>query len=104
MKKQAAHVFNGMIDVPNISIEYRGYIIQPKLDMGATPWLSNGNSVRRGYIVTKDHAQIMPGGAWFGSVLEAKACIDILISAGGNGKRFWELLYEADGRAEYEEV
>lgn len=104
MKKQAESVFNGMIQVPNISIEYRGYTIRPKLDMGGTPWLCNGNSIRRGYIVTKDHAQIMPGGAWFGSVIEAKAGIDILIAADGNGSRFWELFYEANGNTEYSEV
>ena len=71
MKKQAEMVRNGMISVPNISIEYKGFTIRPKLDMGSTPWLVNGNEYRRGYIVTRNGIQIMPGGAWFTSVIEA---------------------------------
>ena len=81
-------VRNGMISVPNISIEYKGFTIRPKLDMGSTPWLVNGNEYRRGYIVTRNGIQIMPGGAWFTSVIEARFAIDILIEAREMARHF----------------
>jgi hypothetical protein len=104
MKKQAEMVRNGMISVPNISIEYKGFTIRPKLDMGSTPWLVNGNEYRRGYIVTRNDIQIMPGGAWFTSVIEARFAIDILIEAREDGPTFWNLWNEYSGRNEYESV
>lgn len=104
MKKKAESVSNGMILVPNISIEYKGYTIRPKLDMGSTPWLSNGNDYRRGYIVTRNGVQVMPGAAWFSSVIEARVAVDILIQVDGDGSAFWNLWNEYSGRNEYESV
>ena len=43
MKQKAEMVRNGMILVPNISVEYKGYAICPKLDMGSVPWQVAGN-------------------------------------------------------------
>lgn len=104
MKKKAESVSNGMIMVPNISIEYKGYTIRPKLDMGSTPWLIDGNEYRRGYIVTRDGVQVMPGATWFHSVLEARVAIDILIDVKGDGPAFWHLMREQNGLNEYESV
>lgn len=103
MKKQAEMVHNGMILVPNISIEYRGFFIRPKLDMGSTPWFANGNEYRRGYIVTHD-VQVMPGAIWFHSVIEARVAIDILIESNGESAIFWNLWNEYNGQNEYESV
>ena len=54
MKQKAEMVRNGMILVPNISVEYKGYAICPKLDMGSVPWQVAGNQYQRGYIVTRN--------------------------------------------------
>ena len=104
MKKQAEMVRNGMISVPNISIEYKGFTILPKLDMGSSPWLVNSNEYRRGYIVTRNKVQVMPGAAWFTSIIEARAAIDILIEAREDGPTFWRLWNEYSGLNEYESV
>ena len=104
MKKQAEMIKNGMILVPNISIEYKGFTIRPKLDMGSSPWLVNGNEYRRGYIVTRNGVQVMPGGAWFDSVIEARAAVDILIESNGDAAAFWNLWNEYSGLNEYESV
>lgn len=104
MKKRADYVSNGMIMVPDISIEYKGYVIRPKLDMGSTPWLSKGNNYRRGYIVVKDGIQIMPGAIWFHSIIEARVAVDILIEVNGDGTAFWKRWYECRGLDEYEDV
>lgn len=104
MKKQAEMVRNGMISVPNISIEYKGFTIRPKLDMGSSPWSVNGNDYRRGYIVIRNGVQVMPGGAWFHSVLEARVAIDLFVESGEDGPTFWNLWYEYSGRNEYESV
>lgn len=103
-RKKAQMRHNGIMNVPDIEIEYKGFKIKAKLDMGKHAWLSNGNSICRGYIVVKDHCLTMPGGAWAHSVIEAKAMIDILIEAEGDAKRFWSLLREAQGLSEYEYV
>lgn len=104
MKKQAEMIENGMILVPNISVEYKGYTIHPKLDMGSAPWLVNGNKYRRGYIVTRNGVQVIPGGAWFHSVIEARFAVDVLIESNGNGAAFWNLWNECSGLNEYESV
>ncbi len=104
MKKQAEMVKNGIIFVPNISIEYRGFTIRPKLDMGSTPWLSNGNYYSRGYIVTQNNVQVMPGCAWFHSIIEARVAVDILIESNRDCSVFWNLLNEYNGLNEYESV
>ncbi|ALS10005.1 hypothetical protein ABE82_26715 (plasmid) [Paenibacillus peoriae] len=95
---------NGMINVPDIKIEYRGFMIQAKLDMGSCPWRINGNDIRRGYIVVKDGALALPGAAWAHSVIEAKTLIDIYLAAGQDGQTFWQLLSKAQGYEEYEKV
>ncbi len=64
----------------------------------------NGNHIRKGYIVVKNHCLAMPGGAWAHSVIEAKAMIDTLIEAEENAEKFWDLLREAEGLNEYEYV
>lgn len=104
MKVQAELIKNGMILVPNISIEYKGYTIRPKLDMGTSPWLINGNEYRRGYIVTQNDLQVMPGSTWFSSVIEARFAIDVLIESNGDKTAFWNLWNEYSGRNEYESV
>ena len=102
-RKKANLVSNGMINVPNIAIPYRGYIIRPKLDMGSTPWRCNGNDIRSGYIVvTQANIQAMPCGAWFNSVIEAKCAVDILIDVGADG--FHEAYNRLNGMDLYEEV
>lgn len=95
---------NGIINVPDIEIEYKGYKIKAKLDMGGSAWSSNGNSIYRGYIIVKDHCLALPGGAWAESIIEAKVMIDLLIEAEGNAEKFWGLLREAQGLTEYEYV
>lgn len=102
MKKQAKMIHNGMICVPDISIEYKGFTIRPKLDMGSTPWLVDGNEYRRGYIVTQNNVQVMPGAVWFHSVIEARTAIDILIEVNKDSTAFWNLWNEYSGCNEYE--
>lgn len=102
--KKAEFRHNGMINVPDVKIEYRGFMIKAKLDMGNYPWRSNGNDIRRGYIVVKDGALALPGGVWAHSVIEAKTLIDIYLAAGQDTQSFWELLRKAQGYEEYTEV
>lgn len=103
-KKKPEYSSNGLINVPNIQIAYKGFTIQAKLDMGAYPWQSKGNDIRRGYIVVENGCLAMPGGAWSESVIGAKAMIDIYLEAGRDATKFWELLREAQGYGEYEDV
>ncbi len=103
-KKKAEMVFNGMINVPNIRIEYRGFTIQPKLDMGKHPWSSNGNTYRRGYVVVRDGYQAMPGATWSENVIGAKVMVDSFIEANEDGQKFWEIMREKQGREEWDEV
>jgi len=104
------HKFNGMISVPYETVEHRGYLIKPKLDMGSTPWLNAGNSYKRGYVVSKDHTNPMPGATWFHSILEARVGIDALIWATDQheirperhraltvGDFFWKKMYFLQG-------
>jgi hypothetical protein len=75
--------------------EYRGYRIVPKLDFGTGKgFLINGQWVKEGWIVTKDHANIMPGATWFLTVEEAQRGIDTLIAANGDAPTFWRMWYE----------
>lgn len=104
MKQKAEMVRNGMILVPNISVEYKGYAICPKLDMGSVPWQVAGNQYQRGYIVTRNGVQFMPGAAWFTSVIEARVAVDILIESNGDSSAFWNLWNEYSGLNEYESV
>lgn len=104
MKKKPEYQSNGIINVPIIQIEYKGFTIKAKLDMGCCPWNSKGNDIRRGYIIVENGCLVMPGGAWSHSVIEAKAMIDIYIEANRDAKIFWELLRQAQGYGEYEDI
>lgn len=103
MTKKAELVHNGIINVPNIDIEYRGFHIRPKLDFGRTPY-QNVNTYRKGYVVVKGNVNVMAGGTWATSVIEAKAMIDAHIEADGNGEMFWKILRVKQGMSDYEEV
>ena len=105
--KTVDYVHNGMINVPNVQMEYRGYVIVPKRDMGNSPWLINGNSVRRGYVITQNGVNVMPGATWACSLIEAKVMIDTLEETNdkdGSAKTFWDLWNEKQGLSEYEDV
>ena len=103
--KKAEKVSNGLIKVPNILIEYRGYKIEPKRDLGSHPYhRSNGGVIYKGYVVTDGICNVMPGATWAHSVVEAKAMVDVFIESNGDSAKFWELLRERQGLAEWEEV
>lgn len=105
--KKAEMVSNGLINVPNISIDYRGYTIVPKRDFGNIAYQSNGCVYRKGYVVIGGEYRIcnvMPGGIWFNSIVEAKDGIDTLIESKESGKDFWAIQKEKDGLNEWEEV
>lgn len=102
--KKAAKVSNGLINVPDIRIEYRGYIIKPKRDFGGSPFYVNGNQYSRGYVVTDGSCNVMPGATWSESIIGAKALIDCLIESKETGRDFWDILRETQGLTEWEEV
>ena len=83
-------VFNGQIYGPDICINYKGYEIRPKLDMGRTPWLVNGRKVDSGFVVVRNLIQVMPGAIWFETVESAHKAIDALIAVNGNVDAFWK--------------
>jgi hypothetical protein len=85
-------VNNGLMLVPKILVEYRGYRIVPKLDFGRRPFLINGVWVSSGYVVTDGMCNVMPGAAWAESVPEAQAMIDAFVEAAGDAQRFWEVM------------
>lgn len=103
MKKKAEKVSNGLVMVPKIDIEYRGFHIEAKRDFGNQPF-SNVNTYRKGYVVVKNGANIMPGGTWASSIIEAKVMIDTYLEADGNAQLFWDILRRKQGLGEYEEV
>jgi hypothetical protein len=86
--------FNGMVKVDWKQIHYRGFTIQPKLDMGSSPWLSQANNVRTGWVIVRDGCNAMPGATWAGSPMEAKAMIDLFIEAEEDAEKFWKLVHE----------
>ena len=94
------YVNNGLLMVPDEKIAYKGYTIVPKRDFGNTAYQDRGNVTRRGYLVIQNHCNIMPGGAWFKSVLEAKVGIDILIDSQTTGQNFHELYRARNGQEE----
>lgn len=102
--KKAATVYNGLLNVPDIRIEYQGYTIQPKRDFGGNPYFSNGNVYKKGYIVVQNGMAVMPGATWSASIVEAKAAIDSLIDADGDIEKFWDIMREKQGRTEWSEV
>lgn len=103
MKKNAEFVNNGLVNVPNIDIEYKGFHIVPKLDFGSYPYQSV-NTYRKGYIAVKNGANAMAGATWAKSIIEAKAMIDSHIEANGDAKLFWSILRSKQGLDEYQEV
>ena len=103
MAKEAELVHNGLVNVPQIDIEYRDFHIVPKLDFGSTPY-QNVNTYRKGYVIVKDGVNVMPGATWATSVIEAKVMIDVYIEADGNGEMFWKILRVKQGMCDYEKV
>lgn len=74
---------------------YRGHQIKPKLDFGpGRGYLSNGKWIKKGWVVVKDHCNVMPGACWFQTIKKAKHGIDVLIQVGGeqNSEAFWEIM------------
>jgi hypothetical protein len=103
MRKKAEKVSNGLVNVPNIDIEYRGFHIVPKRDFGNYPH-HNVNTYKKGYVVTQDGMNVMAGATWASSVIEAKVMIDSHIEADGDGDLFWKIMRKKQGLDEYEEV
>jgi len=85
-------VNNGLMLVPKILVEYRGYRIVPKLDFGRRPFLADGVWVSSGYVVTDGMCNVMPGGVWAESVPEAKTMVDVFIETNGDAQKFWEVM------------
>lgn len=103
MRKEAELVYNGIVNVPNILIEYKGFEIRQKLDFGGYPY-QNVNTYKKGYVVVQDHTNVLAGGTWSKSIIEAKVAIDCHIEAKGDSFLFWKLLNEHQGLGEWEEV
>lgn len=103
MEKRPKFVNNGLVNVPNIEIEYRGFIIKPKLDFGKYPY-QGVNTYRKGYVMTKDGYNVMAGATWATSIVEAKSMIDSHLEAEGDPIRFWKIENAKRGLNEYEEV
>ncbi|MGE7828864.1 hypothetical protein [Paenibacillus sp. NPDC093718] len=98
------YTHNGMIYVPDIELDYRGFVIRAKLDMGDTPWQVNGNCYRKGYVVVKDGCNPIPGSGWFHSIIEAKAGIDIFLEVNGDVDSFHRRWSELRGLNRYFEL
>lgn len=65
------------------------YRIVPKQDFGSgAGYLINGRYVKRGFIVTRDGCNCMPGATWFETVAEAMRAIPVLEETGGS-PAFW---------------
>ena len=69
------------------SYRYKEFGIEPKLDFGGQPYLSNGKYFMKGWVVTKKNVNVMPGGVWFGTLSEAKRGILELKRYGS--RNFW---------------
>ncbi len=102
--KETKLVYNGLIEVPDIEIEYRGFHIVPKLDFEGVPHEGVANTYRKGYLIVIDYVNIMPSDTWATSVIEAKAMIDAYSEADGNAEMFWKILRVKEGKCDYEEV
>ncbi|MBV6717159.1 hypothetical protein [Paenibacillus chitinolyticus] len=103
-KSKAPYISNGIMNVPDIRIEYKGYIIQPKLDFGKLHWIVRGNDIRRGYVVTDGGVNVMPGATWYCSTIEARVAIDTLVEAKETAADFWMLWDEKSGRSQWEDI
>lgn len=101
--KKPEYVFNGLVNVPNINIEYRGFHIIPKRDFGGYPY-SNVNVYKKGYVIVKGGCNVMAGATWADSVIVAKAMIDSHIEADGNAELFWKIHRAKQGLDEWSEV
>ena len=104
LKKKPKYINNGLINVPDIIIEYRGYKIEPKLDFGKYPYQGAGYVCSKGYVVTDGICNVMPGATWSQDVIGAKVMIDTLIESKETGNDFWDLLREKQGLSEWIEV
>lgn len=104
LKKKPEYVSNGIINVPKILIEYRGYKIQPKLDFGGQSYQGAGYIHSKGYVVSDGCCNVLPGGTWSHDVVGAKVMIDSLIESKETGKKFWDILREKQGLMEWSEV
>lgn len=104
MRKKAEMVSNGLMLVPDVVIEYRGFNIVPKRDFWIQPFQNCGGTYKKGYVITDGFCNIMPAATWAHSIIEAKAMIDVFIEADSNSDKFWELLRGRQGLAEWEEV
>lgn len=71
---------------------HRGHQIVPKRDFGTHGHLINGKIVKRGWVVVKDHCNIMPGATWFQTPSRARHAINVLLRVKGNADRFWEIM------------
>lgn len=83
---------NGLYNVKNRVVNYRGYSIVPKLDFGDHAYRSHANVISTGWIVTKDGCNAMPGATWDASILACRASIDIWIESDFNTNKYWELM------------
>lgn len=85
-------LFNGMWQVKNRVVNYRGFSIVPKLDFGQNPYRSHANVISTGWVITKNGCNAMPGATWDSSLLACRASIDIWIESGFNAEKYWELM------------
>lgn len=86
-------VFNGIRIIVDTKYYYRNYVIVPKLDMGRTPWILSGAAVDRGYVITQDNINVVPGAAWFVTVESSFRAIDALVESKGDVELFWKLFH-----------
>lgn len=69
------------------------YRIVPKRDFGPGPgFLIKGQFVKRGFVVTDGHCNVMPGATWFQSIAESFRAIAILDASGGDSETFWSMM------------
>lgn len=67
------------------------YKIVPKRDFGGKPFLINGKTVMRGFVVTDGLCNVMPGATWFQTIPDALRAIGVLMVT-GETPRFWTVL------------
>lgn len=81
------------MDKKQYTYRHRGHLIVPKRDFGSHGYLGqNGKVIKRGWVVTKDDCNIMPGGTWFKSPKEARNAINVLLRVKGDSDKFWEIM------------
>lgn len=78
--------------MPEPTISYRGYIIEPKRDFGPYGYRGDGGHVIRvGFLAVKDGCNATPGAGWYTSIAQARRGIDALIAAQGDAQRFYAI-------------